>query len=740
MITEDTTNKILNCIDFEHASFNADNIPAEIKNYDQWLLWKLEPQPKGKPKKVPYTTSGYKASSTNPETWSSFEEAFETYQQNEDTYCGLGFVFSEEDPFIGIDWDNVKDSTTGEFDPYIVEEVISTCSYAEISQSGNGFHAIAIGTLPGTRKKANDREMYTSKRFFAITGNHVKSTPCTVNKAPEEAIRCIYDRMVESVEDASKNKTSADEQAWKPERNTKSGIPDFDVLEKCRRGKSSERFNTLYVGNWDSLECYPSQSEADLALCSMLATYTQDPQQIDRLFTGSGLHSEKWNRTDYKERTINKSLEKMSEDPYRKYFSYTGRLSVKSLAEEIMNEYHFLTFDDNKEIYYYKNGIYQPGGENLIIKISQAKLGDYTSKRYREEVKSYIQYATMIRRDLVDNETYTLNLRNGLYDLKQDTFKPHTPDLLSTVQIPVKYDPNADCPSIKKFLSDVVSEKDKQVLFEWTGYSMIPDTRIQRAVMLVGSGSNGKGVFLQLLINFIGKENTSEESLQNLGKDRFATANLHRKLLNIFPDLPSSNIEDDSAFKMLTGGDLIRGEKKYETAYKFRNTARLIFSANQLPWPKDAGYAYFRRWILIDFPHKFEGKDANKSLITSLTTEKEMSGLLNKAIATLKEVLEKEEFSYDKTVAEVEKMYCTKSNNVAAFANECVKMSTEDTLKAFVYDAYFMWCGKNNEKPVTNAEFGKKFRALGYQTFRDPQPDFNGKRNYFWEGVSVESV
>lgn len=728
----------INCNVIEKTFLNTDSIPTELKERIQWVLWKLE-QRDGRKTKIPYCVNGYKASVTDPKTWTNFEEAFETYQTNTEAYSGLGFVFTEEDPFIFIDWDHARDPVTGEFYPDVIEEVSSTCSYAEVSQSGNGFHVIAMGTSPGTRNRGNNREIYSLKRFVAITGNHIKSTPCTVNKAPENSIRTIYNRMFGAVEDASEKETSVNGQTRNPERSTKPGIPDFDVLGKCRSGKNADRFNILYGGNWDVLGCHPSQSEADLALCSMFAAHTQDRSQIERLFAGSGLCSDKWCRADYKESTISKALERINEDPRRKYFS-EGRFVVKSLAEEIMSEYRFITFEDNKEIYYYKNGIYQPGGESLIIKVAQAKLGDYSIKRYRDEVKSYIQYATLIQRDLVDNETYIINLRNGLYDLKQDKFKPHTPDLLSTIQIPDKYDPNADCPNIDKFLSEVVSEKDKQTLIEWIGYSMIPDTRIQKAVMLVGNGSNGKGVFIRLQTNFIGNENTSEESLQNLGKDRFAAANLHRKLLNIFPDLPSSNIEDDSTFKMLTGGDLIRGEKKYETAFKFRNTAKLIFSANKLPQPKDMGRAYIRRWIIIDFPNTFEGKNENKSLINNLTTEKEMSGLLNKAIMALKEVLDKEDFSYDKTVAEVEKMYCTKSNNVAAFAGECVKMSSEDTLKAFVYHAYVNWCNKNNEKTVTDAEFGKKFKALGYQDFRDSQPGSNGKRKYYWEGISVESV
>ncbi|KKH92878.1 hypothetical protein EO95_09375 [Methanosarcina sp. 1.H.T.1A.1] len=735
MNTTTTTKNTEECTDFEQAPFNSEKIPAKLKEYDQWVLWKLKPQAEGKPKKIPYTIGGYKADYTDPKTWSNFDEAFETYQQSEGLYSGLGFVISGEDPFIGIDWDNAKDSTTGEFDPCIVEEVISTCSYAEVSQSGTGFHAIAIGTLPGTRKKCNDREMYTYKRFFAITGNHVENTPFTVNKAPEGAIKRIYDRMVEPVGDSSKNKTSADKQACKPERGAKSGVSDFEVLEKCKRGKNADRFNILYGGNWDVLE-YPSQSEGDLALCSMFAAYTQEKSQIDRLFTGSGLYSEKWGRADYKERTINKALEGINEDPYRKYFT-EGRFIAKSLADEIMTKYNFLTFDDSKEIYCYENGVYRLGGENLIIKVAQAKLGNYSTRSRRDETLSFIKVETLTNRALVDKERHIINLKNGLYDLNEDKFKPHTPSLLSTVQIPVEYDESAECPMIDKFLSQVVSEEYIPMLLEWIGYSMIPDNSMQKAVMLLGSGSNGKSAFLNLLTEFIGIKNTSGESLQKLEKDRFSAANLYGKLLNVCPDIAGSEVYDSSAFKTLTGNETqIRGEKKGQQAFYYYNTARLIFSANDLPPVKNAGYAYYRRWILIEFPNKFEGKSADKNLVKKLTTEKELSGLLYKVIIALNGLLENGEFSYHKTIEEVERMYRLKSDSVATFAEECVQMSTEDTLKAVVYDAYVNWCKKNGEKPESNVEFGKRFIKLGYQTIRESI----GDRKYYWEGVSVKSV
>ncbi len=715
-------------IDVETITRDAEEAyPSELKVYNQWILWKLE-QKEGKSKKIPYTTNGNKASVTNSETWSSFDKVFEIYREKPDTYSGIGFIFTQEDPFIGIDYDHVRDSTTGEFDPEVWEEIASLNSYAEISQSGTGAHAIAIGSSPGTKTRNGCREMYTSGRFFAITGNHIKGTPFIVNEAPEESIKAVYDKMIKAVEDSSKSEIPPDEHSR--ETNVKLSS-NLSILEKCKRGKSSDRFNKLYGGNWE--EYYISQSEADLALCSMFAAYTQDRNQIDRLFSGSGLYRDKWDRIEYKEPTISKALDRINEDPYRKYFS-EGKFIAKSLADEIMTEYYFLTFDDNKEVYYYENGVYKTGGENLIIRVAQEKLGNYSIKNRRYETLSFIKVETLINRNSVDKDLNIINLKNGLYDLKEDKFKPHTPSLLSTVQIPVDYDESAKCPMINKFLSEIVSQEHIPSLLEWIGYSMIPNNKMQKAVMLLGCGANGKSVFLNLLTEFIGIKNTSGESLQDLEKDRFSKANLYGKLLNICPDISDSKIYDNSQFKVLTGNEKqIKGEKKGQQAFYFDNTARLIFSANDLPPVKNAGYAYYRRWMLFEFPNKFEGKNADKNLIDKLTTEEELSGLFNIA---LKQLLENGEFSYHKTIEEVERMYRLKSDSVAAFADECVMMSMDNTLKALVYDAYVNWCIKNGEKPESNVTFGKKFTRLGYQTIRE----HTGNRKYFWEGISINSI
>ena len=124
-------------------------------------------------------------------------------------------------------------------------------------------------------------------------------------------------------------------------------------------------------------------------------------------------------------------------------------------------------------------------------------------------------------------------------------------------------------------------------------------------------GSNGKSVFLALLEALVGKENTSGESLQKLEFDKYRLAKLYGKRVNICSDIPDIKMQKSENFKKLTSGlDLIDGENKYQDPFTFKNTAKMVFSANDIPEEKK-DKAYYRRWILIRFPNNFEGKKAD---------------------------------------------------------------------------------------------------------------------------------
>lgn len=411
------------------------------------------------------------------------------------------------------------------------------------------------------------------------------------------------------------------------------------------------------------------------------------------------------------------------------------------VAKNVMAKWHILTIEDTKEVYLYKNGLYSSrGAETAIEKYIQTEFAnvfydinqewldqmiqngsDYhipvPKTGYIKEVMNYIKRHTAKFRDDIDRAyPYLINLKNGMFDVKRWILLPHDPCYFSIRQIPITYDPEAKCPMMDKFLAEVVSEKDAKVLIEFAGYSLIPETHIQKAIMLYGEGANGKSVFLKFMIKFIGDENVSGVSLQSLEADKFKVASLYGKLLNIYPDLKDQAIYSSDIFKTLVGGDRIQGEKKYMDSFEFYNTARLMFSANKIPEIKNNEFAYFRRWILINFPNQFEeGKNDDKHLFEKLITDDELSGFLNHALEGLKNVLVNDKFSYDLTIEDVKQLYKYHSSSVGAFAENCLIMSATSTVKTTMYEKYVEWCVVNNLKPIAPNMFGKKFKNLGYE-------------------------
>jgi P4 family phage/plasmid primase-like protien len=417
------------------------------------------------------------------------------------------------------------------------------------------------------------------------------------------------------------------------------------------------------------------------------------------------------------------------------FLTERGRLRTKTMGEYVMSLARFITFDDTKTIYVYRNGVYIPRGEDLISKIVQSSLGDSSKKNHISEIINYVQLETLIPRSKINHDINIINLQNGLFNLKTGQLEPHTPDYISITQLPITYDSDAECPAVDKFIGEVLEEKYHDVIYEILGYCMIPDTRIEKSIMFLGKGANGKSVMLSMFGEFLGANNVSAESLHMLEKDPYSLAELYGKLANIFPDLASGALYENSTFKMLTGNEKeIRAQRKYEHPFKFKNTARLVFSANELPPVPGHDFAYFRRWILLKFPYTFEGDRADKNLLQKITTAEEMSGLFNKCIVALRGLLARCEYSYDMSTDDVMKLYKINSDPIAAFADEMVVYSEKDTLKAKMLDEYTLWCQKNNIEPVHPNVFSKRFVKLGYTTGRES----TGERRTTWQNCVIK--
>ena len=153
--------------------------PSELTALKQWLVWRLEDNGKPKPDKVPYQalTPHVMASTTDPNQWSTYEDAAAALQNTvTNPLSGIGFVFTKDDPYIGIDLDECRDPDTGVLSERAKEIVKQLNSYTEVSQSGTGLHIFIKGTLPPSGRKKDHIEMYEYGRFFTMTGNRLKGT------------------------------------------------------------------------------------------------------------------------------------------------------------------------------------------------------------------------------------------------------------------------------------------------------------------------------------------------------------------------------------------------------------------------------------------------------------------------------------------------------------------------------------------------------------------------------------
>ena len=277
-----------------------ENIPIDLTTLNQWLIWRYFYKPDlGYWDKPPLDAnkSGNAGKSTDPRTWASFAKALSSYQLG--NLDGIGLALTEQNGIVGFDLDDCIDPETGDIEPTALAIVEGIPTYWEISPSGTGLRGFGYGRKPGSRCRSEDFEMYSGGRYLCVTGHHLEGTPTTIEPV-QDAIDLIYAAMFPTqTRPASTNGES-------PHNN------DEAILEHAKRARNRAKFCTLFddgdVSTYDG-----DHSRADLALCRLLAFYTQDTNQVDRLFRASALYRGKWDRADYRDWTITKAIESAPE-------------------------------------------------------------------------------------------------------------------------------------------------------------------------------------------------------------------------------------------------------------------------------------------------------------------------------------------------------------------------------------------------------------------------------------------
>ena len=410
------------------------------------------------------------------------------------------------------------------------------------------------------------------------------------------------------------------------------------------------------------------------------------------------------------------------------------------LAKYIMQQHIFKTMDDSEEIYFYQDGVYKPNGEILIKGEVEKLFDEEITTNYVNEVRGHIERRTYVSRKRFDNNPRLITVENGILDIELGILKDFTPNHLSLIKIPVTYDPLAECPTIEKFLSEIVDVENIEVLKEIVGYLLEPSYFIHKAFMLIGGGFNAKSTYIDLLINFVGRENTSQEPLQDIIYKTFSTAELYGKLLNSFADLTNVALTRTGKFKALCGGDRSKGRTLYHRPFYFYNKAKLVFSTNKMPKSEDVTDAFFGRWIIIPFPYIFDETNpkTNKKILETITTQKELSGLLNIALQKLKQLRENQKFSSDKTVEDIREYYMKLSNPVYAFIDErCVIASNAWVTKTDLYNDFVQYCKEKKLTKMSQTTFTIELKKQ-VRLAEERKTIKKGVRKTIWVGIALE--
>jgi len=398
----------------------VDSIPDEMKALKNWVLWKYTDRKNSngeiKKTKEPYQVNGKKAESDNPDTWESIENVIKTLKRYPDKYNGIGFMFSKDSGIMGLDFDHIRDPVNGKWDTEAIEEIKSLNSYAELSPSGTGAHVICYAGIPGKHRREGPREMYEAGRYFTVTGDHIEGTYNKIGYS-QGAVKALYHKWFDHRGEEEGKLGKQPENKGNKENSSTEKKKDMNKQELLRKASDKgEKFTDLFFkGHQTCIKKYnyPSDSEVDQALFTLLASITTDAELIKEVFKESALY-----RSAKGEKYLNRSIEGAlsyidrsageKEKPVRDYRDFElynyGVYYVKTDSKG--NTTRFRIIDEQTEIVGTSDNLDVDLEDNEVNKFTHYKLrtGDITLYPEHGELLTKAGIVKLIKAGMIASE------------------------------------------------------------------------------------------------------------------------------------------------------------------------------------------------------------------------------------------------------------------------------------------------------------------------------------------------
>lgn len=722
-----------------------DSIPQELKTLKCWVNADSSKIPKN-------PRTGKNAQSTNPDTWGTFDEAVEALTKYAaDGISNIGFVFSKDNPYFGVDLDHCMDNTD------FVDEFVETLqSYAEFSRSGEGIHIICKGKLPEGNRRKGGVEMYSEGRYFICTGR-LYNPKYTQIKDCTESVKILHNKYLPNTSLKIERKPVAEPVT----------LEDAEVIDKARACRSGASFAMLYSGQWEGF--FPSQSEADLALCNHLAFWTgRDEAQMDRIFRTSGLMRKKWDEKrgieTYGNITIGKACaacaeiyeaNKYPDDTsiavrfFQKDGETTGAPSYDATdtgnAHRLYDKYgNSLKYSYNRKSWYYWTGkkwIIDECGEVKRLadeicedlkkeawNIADEELQQAALKFARRTANSSAKEA-MVKEcqhlydipaspDMFDSYPEYLNCQNGVVNLRNGELMPHDSRMMMSKICGCEYDVKRRKPKRwLKFLDEITSgNKELQdYIQKCVGYSISGSNVEQCAYFLYGMGNNGKSTFLDTIADMLGDYASNAQPDTIMLQSRLGSsgggANTDIARLKsarfVTCEEPTEGVRlNEGLLKQLTGGSKVTARFLYSNEFEFTPEFKIWVATNHKPVIRGTDVGIWRRIKLIPFEVNIAKDKVDKNLKYKL--RQEFPQILAWAVEGFMR-WQLEGMNDPETVLEATKDYKQEMDLIAGFVEQCVIIdydSEEKIPASDLFAVYSKWAKANNEWEMSAKKFG----------------------------------
>lgn len=563
-----------------------EKIPLELKQLPHWVGWKYMQRPgEDHKRKVPINAmDGQPAKSNDPTTWCDFDTA--CLGKERFGLDGIGFMFSG-DGIFGIDIDHCYDPETQELDPAAAEIIETVQSYTELSPSGTGIHILCKGVLPEGRKRRGAVEMYSTLRYFTVTGNQFgleyPFSDCT------ERVAVMHRKYLGEEETAAGAQKAA--LPMPTGRGTNADMSVDAILRRMFDSKHGQKLQDLYNGSWERYGIGDgSQSSADQTFCNTLAFWCRcDAALMDAIFRRSGLYRQKWDKRrgakTYGQITIDRAIKDcrdiwepqervqrpapavplppqntsnevpaienatVGETGQRRYYTYDDTGNALRFRDANAGLIHYNHVDG---CWIYWDGVRWASDENGEIKRRADKMLADMAKDLKEmqDDPAYNAYKKHLSRSRshrgkegfiaearhlegvpvlpseMDRAGNAFNVRNCLISLKTGRTAEHDKKYMISKLAPVTYDENAKCPRWDRFIEEITcGDKSLQLYLQrMIGYCMTAYTKEQCMFFLYGNGSNGKSVFVDTIAYMLGEYAASCQPETVMMRDRNNTA------------------------------------------------------------------------------------------------------------------------------------------------------------------------------------------------------------------------